>query len=153
MSSETIKLSSIPLEPNIWGPHYWFVLHTIAITYPTNPTTTMKKKCYDLLQNIALFLPNEKIGNRFLEYLDKFPVTPYLDNRISLMKWMHFIHNKINKSIGKDEIDFFDSLDMYYENYKNKDVKDITQIKYKKYIYVGSFSCILLFIIYYFYNK
>ena len=51
------------LEPNIWGPHYWFVLHTIALTYPHTPNEVMRKKYYDLIQNLPLFLPVEEIGN------------------------------------------------------------------------------------------
>ena len=32
----------------VWGPHYWFVLHTIALRYPKNPNDVTKKKYYDL---------------------------------------------------------------------------------------------------------
>ena len=28
------------LDPKVWGPFYWFVLHTIALTYPLNPNET-----------------------------------------------------------------------------------------------------------------
>ena len=31
------------LNPKVWGPHYWFVLHTIALTYPLKPNETVKK--------------------------------------------------------------------------------------------------------------
>ena len=31
------------LNPDIWGPHYWFVLYTIAISYPINPNDVTKK--------------------------------------------------------------------------------------------------------------
>ena len=31
------------LNPEIWGPHYWFVLYTIAISYPLNPNDVSKK--------------------------------------------------------------------------------------------------------------
>ncbi len=30
-------------DPNIWGPHYWFFLHTIAESYPENPNQVTKK--------------------------------------------------------------------------------------------------------------
>ena len=89
------------LNPKVWGPHYWFVLHTIANTYPLAPNDVTKKKYYDFIQNLPLLLPIEEIGNSFAKYLDKYPVTPYLDSRPSFMKWMHFIHNKINVSIGE----------------------------------------------------
>ena len=57
------------LDPTIWGPHYWFVLHTIALTYPLHPNDTIKKKYYDFIQNLPLFLPNKNIGKNFSETL------------------------------------------------------------------------------------
>ena len=35
------------LSATIWGPHYWFVLFTIALNYPVTPTNVTKKKYYD----------------------------------------------------------------------------------------------------------
>ena len=79
-------------------------LHTIAESYPLHPNDVTKKKYYDLIQNLPLFIPNDEIGNFFSQLLDKYPVSPYLVNRDSFVKWMHFIHNKINVRIGKPEI-------------------------------------------------
>ena len=45
------------LNPKVWGPHYWFVLHTIALTYPLHPNETIKKKYYDLINNLPIFIP------------------------------------------------------------------------------------------------
>ena len=86
----------------VWGPHYWFFLHTIADSYPNVPNDVTKRKYYDFIQNIPMFIPNSDIANNFSQMLDKYPVTPYLDNKDSFKKWMHFIHNKINVLIGKD---------------------------------------------------
>ena len=91
-------------EPEIWGPHYWFFLHTIAESYPLHPTSVTKKKYYDLMINFPLFIPNEDIGNKFSQLLDKYPVAPYLDSRESFVRWMHFIHNKLNIQLGKEEL-------------------------------------------------
>ena len=52
------------LDPKIWGPHYWFVLHTIALSF-CKPNETIRKKFYDFYQNLPLFLPIEEIGNNF----------------------------------------------------------------------------------------
>ena len=41
-------------DPNIWGPHYWFFLHTIAESYPLHPNSVTKKKYYDSIQNFPL---------------------------------------------------------------------------------------------------
>jgi FAD-linked sulfhydryl oxidase len=105
-------------DPNVWGPYYWFFLHTIAYNYPENPNEVTKKKYYDLIQNMPLFLPDAKMGNQFATILDKYPVTPYLSSRKSFVKWMHFVHNKINLKLGKLEITYLESLDNYESKFK-----------------------------------
>ena len=45
---------------------------------------------------------------------------------------MHFIHNKINVSIGEPELSMEDSMFQYYEEYKPKAVKDIEQRKQRE---------------------
>ena len=40
------------LNPKIWGPHYWFMIHTIALNYPHSPNDTTKKKYYDFIYSI-----------------------------------------------------------------------------------------------------
>ena len=66
------------LNPEVWGPHYWFVLHSVAFTYPLNPNEVIKKKYYEFIQNIPSFIPNRDIGNDFAKILEQYPVTPYL---------------------------------------------------------------------------
>ena len=133
------------LDPTVWGPFYWFVLHTIALTYPLNPNETIKKKYYDFIQNIPLFLPVPAIGNQFSSLLDKYPVTPYLDSQSSLVKWMHFIHNKINISLDLPEITMEEAMVKYYEHYKPKAVKEKEQRKRReKYVFTGVVFIIVL---------
>jgi hypothetical protein len=133
------------LEPSVWGPFYWFVLHTIALTYPINPNETIKKKYYDFIHNIPLFLPISTIGNKFSDLLDKYPVTPYLDSQASLVKWMHFIHNKINVSLNLPEITMEEAMVKYYEHYKPKAVKDKEHRKQReKYVFAAMLGVILL---------
>ena len=109
-------------EPEIWGPHYWFFLHTIAESYPLHPTSVTKKKYYDLMINFPLFIPNEDIGNKFSQLLDKYPVAPYLDSRESFVRWMHFIHNKLNIQLGKEELSMPVALETYRNLYKPKKI-------------------------------
>ena len=136
------------LDPEIWGTHFWFFLHTIAITYSLHPNDVIKKKYYDFIQNIPIFIPNKEIGNKFIDLLDKFPVTPYLDSRLSFMKWVHFIHNKINEEIGKPKEDFYDSLEKYYKQYEPENIKKEKEKKDNNMYYIGFIGVIILLIIY-----
>ena len=86
----------------IFGDHIiGFFLHTIAESYPLHPNSVTKKKYYDLIQNFPLFIPIEEMGNTFSELIDKYPVSPYLDQRESFVRWVHFIHNKVNIIVDK----------------------------------------------------
>ena len=142
------------LNPEIWGPHYWFFLYTVALSYPLNPNETSKKKYYDLIQNFPLFIPISEIGNVFSQFLDKYPVTPYLDSRESMIKWTHFIHNKINVYLGKQEISYYDAMNKYYENYKLKEVKKNEERKNKhKYIFASLLVILLIITIILYYSN
>lgn len=141
------------LNPNVWGPHYWFVLHTISLQYPTMPNETTKKKYYDFIQNLPLFIPNTEIGNRFSEYLDKYPVTPYLDSRESFIKWVNFMHNKINILLGKPIVSIEDGIAQYYELYKPKEFQNIEERKKRHQIIFGSITALGLVTAYYLYYK
>ena len=124
-------------DPKIWGPHYWFVLHTIGLNYPLYPNETIKKKYYDFIENLPLFIPQKNIGNMFSKMLDDYPVTPYLDSRESFIKWLHFIHNKVNLSIGIPEKSLEQTLTNYYKLYESTDIKIKNSIfKRKKYLYL-----------------
>lgn len=141
------------LEPSVWGPYYWFVLHTIALTYPHNPNETIKKKYYDFIHNLPLFLPVSTIGNQFSELLDKYPVAPYLDSQKSFSKWMHFIHNKVNVSMGKEEITMEEAMVQYYEHYKPKQVKYKEERRRReKYVFLG-IVILIVFLSIYLYKK
>ena len=139
------------LSSTVWGPHYWFVLQTISMTYPEHPNDITKKKYYQLIQNLPIFIPNKKMGKKFEELLNEFPISPYLSSRLSFMKWVHFIHNKINKKLGKTEINFFKGLEKYYSNYIPK--KTLKKQRYKKIkIYTSMFVICLIIITLYFFK-
>ena len=141
------------LNYNVWLPHLKFTLQTMAITYPKHPNDVSIKKYYDFIQNLPIFIPMDPIGNHFLGLLDKYPVTPYLSSRMSFMKWIHFIFNKINKKNKKPQTEFYEDLEKYYEEYKPKDMKnkEIAKTR-KKYIELGIVGLLFL-TIFYFYRK
>jgi len=140
-------------DPEIWGPHYWFFLHTIAMTYPHHPNAVTKKKYYEFIQNLPLFIPVEEISKELEKLIDLYPVTPYLDNRDSFVRWMHFAHNKINEKLEKPQITLNDFFVQYYNEYKSQNEKLAEFYKLKEKIVYGSILGLLLGAIYYLYDK
>ena len=149
MSSEISKT----LDQKIWFPHVWFFLNTIAYTYPETPTQVTKRKYYDFIQNLPLFLPNEEISNQFSHLLDAFPVTPYLANKDSFSYWIHFIHNKINKRLEKPCISLMQFYENYYEQYKPKETKWRQLSQWKKRAVYCVIVLSLIYVAYTFYYK
>jgi hypothetical protein len=104
-------------DSRVWGPHYWFFLHTVAMSYPDHANAVTRRKYYDLIQNMPLFIPNAEMGNKFSHLLDKYPVTPYLGKRESFIRWTVFIHNKMNIILGKPEMDLEEAVRAYEDLY------------------------------------
>jgi len=135
---------NMELDMNIWGPHYWFIIHTVAMTYPNIPGSTTKKKYYDFYQNLSTFLPHKKAKETFNKILKSYPITPYLDSKESLLKWTHFIHNKINIIIKKKTLSYKTFYESYHKQYIPKPIVKYNYTQwYKKIAYFLSILIIL----------
>ena len=145
--------TNVYLDPKIWGPHYWFFLHTVAITYPHHPNAVTKKKYYEFVQNLPLFIPVEQISKEMEKMIDLYPITPYLDNRDSFVRWMHFIHNKINEKLEKPQITLNDFFVQYYNEYKSQNEKLAEFYKLREKLIYGGILISILGAIYYLYDK
>lgn len=141
------------LNSNVWLPKLKFTLQTMAILYPEKPNDVSIKKYYDFIQNLPVFIPIDPIGKNFIDMLDKYPVTPYLSSRLSFMKWIHFIFNKINEQLEKPQEDFYDSLEKYYEEYKPKEIKNKEIAKTRKKYIDFALSILIIGGIIYLYKK
>jgi len=132
-------------NPNIWGPHYWFFLHTICLNYPLQPNKMIKQKHYELIMNLPLFIPNKEIADSFEQLIDKYPVTPYLDNRHAFIKWVHFIHNEINRLTDKPLIKINNFINNYYSLYEQQNNQPLSF--YQKYSYIVKIVFYIAFIL------
>ena len=86
--------------------------------------------------------------HRLVIYWKTYPVSPYLDSKDSLVRWAHFIHNKINKKLEKDQISIGKFYTEYYKQYETITEQQITQIKTKKHIVYALLIVFLLGVIF-----
>jgi len=123
------------------------------MTYPHQPNAVTKKKYYEFIQNLPLFIPIESMSGEFSKLIDQYPITPYLDNRESFIRWVWFIHNKINQKLEKPELSLSAFYTKYYESYKPNNVKLIEYYKLRQKILYGSIVIGMIGSIYYLYDK
>ena len=100
-----------------------------------------------------MFIPVEGIATYFSKLLDEYPVTPYLDTRDTFIRWMHFIHNKINERLEKPKISLNQFYINYYEEYKPKDVKMKDYYKMRGKVIYFAMIIIVISLIVYLHNK
>ena len=119
---------------DVWGPNYWYFLMTLALSYPDHINPVIKRKYYDFICNLPVFIPNQRIGNKFCEILDKYPVSPYLDCRDSFVRWVVFVHNKINEQLGKPVITREEAIRRYFKQMVPTQLQKYEEKEWKKYV-------------------
>ena len=125
------------MQPKIWGPPMWFTLHSISFFYPDKPTATVKRRYYDFFHNLQYVIPCLICQKHYSEHLKKYPITPYLDSKKSLIKWLIFIHNSVNKLEKKPIMQPKDVINRYSKIYSQSNefqcghIKDIPIKKQK----------------------
>lgn len=103
------------MNPNIWGPHLWYILHLFSFTYPDEPSYSDKRVYNDFFTNLRYLLPCSFCRKHYNKYLAEYPIGPHLDRRIDLVKWVIQIHNFVNLSLGKPEMPA-DSIIRFYQD-------------------------------------
>ena len=141
------------LNQEVWLPYIKFMMQTIALNYPKYPNDTTKKKYYDFIQNIPLFIPMEPMGNDFIKMIDNYPVSPYLESRLSFMKWVHYIFNKIYKNNNMKTDDLQTSLEKYYDKYKPTQEQNKDYFNLKRKVIQISFIVSVIALVVYLYKK
>ena len=105
------------MDPIVWGPKLWFVIHTFALNYPDNPTYEDKRVMEEFFNNLKWSIPCEKCRIHYRERLQRNPIINYLDNKQSLFKFTIDLHNQVNQSLGKKIYSYDEVVQIYKEFY------------------------------------
>ena len=147
------------MDNKIWGPYFWFTLHTITLGYPNNPTYINKRNYNDFFLSLQNVLPCKKCQQHYREHLFQFPISAHLDNKNTLVKWCFDLHNKVNVSLNKPEFSYEDFIEKYRKIYSPNSIEKIINKnnidKYKNYKIGTLFILILIAFgsIFYFYQR
>lgn len=91
------------MDQRIWGPHVWFILHTIAHNYPEQPEPWRKKATLEFLYNLKYMLPCKYYRAHYTQHIKNYPPDQHLKNRQSLIEYLVFLHNLVNRQNGLKE--------------------------------------------------
>lgn len=114
VSNYSVVPSNSPgMNPAVWGPHFWFVLHLVSFHYPDPPNTFDKESFKAFYHAIKEILPCAKCRKHYKTYLSQYPIEPNLDRRIDLIRWVIQIHNFVNVKLGKPVLRDTDVFTIY----------------------------------------
>ena len=97
-SSKPLKLT----KPEI-GRHTWALLHSMANTYPENPTEEEKEIMKKFFYGLAKSYPCKVCGGHLYKLLNKKGLK--LDSRKEFIQNICEIHNIVNKVLNKTQFD------------------------------------------------
>ena len=111
------------MDPTVWGPKLWFVIHTFALNYSDNPTYEDKRVMEEFFNNLKYSIPCNKCKVHYRQRLERDPIINYLDNKQSLFKYTIDLHNQVNKSLGKKIYSYDEVVKIYKEHYNPDEVE------------------------------
>jgi hypothetical protein len=112
----------INLNPKIWGPHAWFFIESIIISYPKNPTIEEKKSYVNFFNSLPDILPCQKCREHFKHFLNRYPLdNSILKSKDKFITWILSAHNNVKKENNSKNINIKKFYEFYNKQYNTKD--------------------------------
>lgn len=106
------------MNPEIWGPHLWHVMHVVALTYPDYPSNIQKKQYRTFYESLQYTIPCLKCKENYINHLAEKPIN--LNSRIELFVWTVDIHNMVNKILNKPQLTSSEAMKHITESYRHE---------------------------------
>lgn len=90
-------------DPKIWGPAFWFTLHTSAAHYPLNPSPIVRERMKARILAIPYEIPCAGCRPHAIEFIQKNmdQLDDIVSNRHKLGQFYVTFHNAVNKRYNK----------------------------------------------------
>jgi len=106
------------MDPEVWGPNAWILLHTITLVYPHKPTNNDKLNYKKFFNSLDKILPCDWCSHNYKIHLNKYPIENYLNSKKNVVQWLINIHNETNKVLNKNiHFTYDDFINKYKEIY------------------------------------
>jgi hypothetical protein len=134
------------MDPTVWGPHLWMVMHTLSFNYPVNPTTKDRDSYYTFFKSLVEVIPCSSCREHYKTFFYNEPINNSLNTRDSLVLWVLKCHNNVNKLNNKSEWTKEELFD-YYKKIFDKEIKyqyDVNSIEQIKNYIIILLICMLI---------
>lgn len=108
------------MDPNIWGPKFWFSLHSVTFTYPFYPDEADKERYKTFFNLLEYVLPCVVCRVNYSKNIRSHPIDAHLKDRKALVNWAIDIHNMVNVENGKPVISYDEAMMVYEKAFGRK---------------------------------
>ena len=140
------------MNPSIWGPSAWRFLHSVAFTYPPQPTRTDRQRYKQFFESLCYVLPCPTCCFNFQKELTVFDLDSALESRESLSRWVFDLHSSVNERTGK-KIMTYEEVERMYNKLIQYGDNSFSLIDYKPHLLVGSGILVSSFLYYKYIKK
>lgn len=91
------------VDADTLGRATWTFLHTLAATYPSNPTPSERERTIRFMNDFSKIYPCAPCAESFRGILQRKPVNAQSGPLFA--RWMCEVHNEVNRELGKDLFD------------------------------------------------
>ena len=106
------------LNQNAWGQHAWFILHSMTLAYPLEPTEKDKENHRRFLESFGKIIFCDICKIHYNRNLQENP--PKLDTRKEFFEWMVDLHNEVNGRTGKRPWTYNEVMKLYENHYQTE---------------------------------
>jgi FAD-linked sulfhydryl oxidase len=108
------------MDPKIWGPNFWFALHTITFNYSVNPDEEEKERIRNFFNSLEYILPCKLCRVNYSHHIRQNPIENQLNSRKDLVFWLIDIHNMVNVQNNKPKLSYEQVISIYEKAYNKK---------------------------------
>ena len=112
--------SSNGMNPKIWGPALWFVLHIISFNYPVSPNKNDKRNYFIFLKSLENILPCKSCRDNLKEHFKNIDMNIF-DNRDTFSQYIYKLHNIVNSTLDKEKYSSYKSVKYTYQHFRYSD--------------------------------
>jgi hypothetical protein len=109
------------MDPSVWGPPFWFSIHSVTFTYPLNPDIEDKLRVKSFFNALEFVLPCKICRVHFGEQTRTHPIDNFIHSRLDLVRWAIDLHNTVNVSLGK-RIWSYEEVINHFEKYYGRKI-------------------------------
>jgi hypothetical protein len=114
-------------DPKIWGPAFWYSLHTSAAFYPEAPSPIVRERMKYRILAIPYEIPCHACRSHAIAFIEKHAnqLEDIVSSKHKLGKFYVDFHNQVNRRYNKPEWTY----EQAYAYYSGQD-GEITHLKY-----------------------